>query len=67
MKLKKFKRAIVSLLAVASALPIITMPAPIYAASETTPYNWYVKRNDSHTLPALESSHSFITKYRVPF
>ena len=45
------------------SLPIITMPTPVYAADETTPFNWYVKRNSEHTLPTLESRFSFISNY----
>lgn len=62
-KNKNIKTAVVALLAVLLALPIITMPAPVYAASANTPYNWYVKRNSTHTLPALESQFSFISQY----
>ncbi len=65
MKTTKLKRAVISLLAILLALPIITMPAPVYAASENTAYNWYVKRNDTHTLPKNEPAFSFIDKYNA--
>ncbi len=60
---KNLKRAIVGALVTVLSLNIITMPAPIYAASETTAHNWYVKRNSTHTLPAPESQLSFISQY----
>ncbi len=58
-----FKRALAAVLTVLLALPIITMPAPSYAAASTTPYNWYVKRNSNHTLPVPDATHKFITNY----
>lgn len=63
MKNKHFKRTFYALIAVLLALPIITMPAPVYAASENTSYNWYAKRNTTHTLPVLEPQFGFISQY----
>ncbi len=62
-KTKLFKQICVTFLVFTLALPIITMPEPIYADGINTAYNWYVKRNNAHTLPSLEPAHSFITKY----
>lgn len=42
---------------------VITMPSPVYAASENTPFNWYAKRNSDHILPAIEPNMRFITEY----
>lgn len=42
------------------------LPFGVYARrvhSETTPYNWYCKKNCDHTQPPLPSEFSFIEKY----
>ncbi len=62
-KALNLKRVIAAVLTVLLALPIITMPTPIYAASASAPYNWYVKRNSNHTLPLPDSTHRFIENY----
>lgn len=62
-KTKIIKRACGLALIFALALPIITMPSPVYADGINTTYNWYVKRNSTHTLPVPEATHGFITKY----
>ena len=61
----KLKKIVISLLAILLTLPIITMPSPVYAAGENTAYNWYVKRNNTHTLPKNEAQFSFIDKYNA--
>lgn len=63
---KMLKRTTLTLIAaVLTAMTVITMPAPIFAASETAPYNWYAKRNSDHTLPRLEPQFEFINAHRV--
>jgi peptidoglycan-N-acetylmuramic acid deacetylase len=65
MKITKLKRNSILLLAILLALPIITMPTPVYAVSENTAYNWYVKRNNNHTLPQKEPQFNFINDYNA--
>ncbi|MBQ7355459.1 MAG: polysaccharide deacetylase family protein [Clostridia bacterium] len=38
-------------------------PARIYAAGDTTPYNWYCKNNSTHTPPVLDSEQRWIEDY----
>ena len=59
----KYRALICALLAlVMTSLPII-MPSPVYAADKNAAFNWYVKRNNTHTLPAPEAQFSFISQY----
>ena len=46
---------------------IITMPSPVYAADKNQAFNWYVKRNKDHTLPALEPQMKFIEEYNAVY
>ena len=41
----------------------LTLPTSVYAAADTTPYNWYCKRNDTHTPPELDSDQKWIEDY----
>ena len=34
-----------------------------YATTDTTPYNWYCKNNDTHTIPVLDADQQWIEKY----
>jgi len=44
------------------------MPLNVFAASgDNVPYNWYTKRNQTHTLPTLDGNLSFITKYNAVY
>ncbi|MBQ8381571.1 MAG: polysaccharide deacetylase family protein [Clostridia bacterium] len=38
-------------------------PANVYASTDTTPYNWYCKNNNTHTPPALDSDQQWIEDY----
>lgn len=35
----------------------------LYAATDTTPYNWYCKNNHTHTTPLLDSDQKWIEDY----
>ena len=34
-----------------------------YAATDITPYNWYCKNNDTHTIPVLDADQQWIEQY----
>ena len=62
--MNKIKKAFICLMSIILfAVPIITMPTPVYAASSVNAYNWYAKRNADHTLPKLEKQFEFIRQY----
>ena len=69
MKNKFFVRSITALVltAILFASMTITMPNPVFAVSESEPFNWYAKRNKDHCLPALEPQMSFITEYNAVY
>ena len=48
-----------------TALMIFSCPKglPFFAADETTPYNWYFKKNDCHRQPPLDRCLEFIEEY----
>ncbi len=43
-------------------LAVILLTMQVYA-SDTTPYNWYCKNNDTHTPPVLDEGMKFVEKY----
>ena len=49
-------------IALLTLFSVLTIESPIYA-SENKAYNWYCKRNDTHTLPSLDSDFAFIREY----
>ncbi len=57
MKLRNFLIGVLSLFLAAGFLT-----APL-RASETTPYNWYCKHNDTHTPPVLDEGMRFVEDY----
>ncbi len=61
---KKFYSVIALILAVIS---ISSFQSFVNAASDTAAYNWYVKRNTSHTLPVNEKQFDFLDEYNAVY
>ena len=57
----KLKRIVGSFLATLTVC-LFLQGQPIFAEEDTTPYNWYFKKNDSHEQPPLDSCLEFIKK-----
>ena len=63
-----FKKAVIGIFAFAIIISsVIAMPAPVYAAGDTTPFNWYAKRNTKHILPEIEPDMRFVTEYNAVY
>lgn len=51
-----------------SVLTLFNSAIPVFAASsDTVAYNWYTKRNDTHTLSPLDNNLKFITEYNAVY
>ena len=63
--MKKYpKRRLTKLLCGALALLGCNFALPgVYAATDTTPYNWYCKNNSTHTAPELDADQKWISDY----
>ena len=57
----KLKRIVGSFLATLTVC-LFLQGQPVQAEEDTTPYNWYFKKNDSHEQPPLDSCLEFIKK-----
>ena len=64
----KRKYLICALCVLFSFITIFNTGIPIFAASsDTVAYNWYTKRNDTHTLSPLDKNLSFISQYNAVY
>lgn len=63
--LKRFIFSVFAILILFST--VIAMPAPVFATVDTTPFNWYAKRNPKHILPDIEPDMRFITEYNAVY
>lgn len=53
----KFTCTVLALIGCGFALP------GTFAATDTTPYNWYCKNNTTHTIPVLDADQKWIEEY----